>query len=174
MGDMNMKMKLLSRLKGYQRLGRERHTIAKDCGLDDSEYRLWDLLGSCTIWDSKKTAYGTLEATQAALANILGLGWSISKVSRRFHSLHNKGMISIIEDGVYEVHHLPDYQLMPKEVAGVQVDQPIGQKINSLAGEVVAPVQRDLPRLTNTSLGSFKVSEGLAEDDVRWLEENVR
>ena len=140
--------------------------------MDDAEYRLWDLIGACTTWDSSKTTYRTLGATQLSLAEVLG--WSASKTSRRLHGLHSKGLITVIEEGVYEVHHLPDQQLISREVAGVQVSQPVVQRGVALAGEVVAPVQQSPPQMTETPLGAFKVNVGLDESDMRWMDENVK
>lgn len=110
-------MKPVKRLNDtYQRLYRNRHLIAKKCGMDDSEYRLWDLYLAIYDWDKTHAAtFETFTATDANIAEILG--WSTSKVCRARHELLGKKVIEIVERSVYRVKLLP---VKENEIANLQ------------------------------------------------------
>lgn len=101
-------MRILRKLNGsYQRISRDRHLIARQLGLSDPEYRLWDLLVASYGWDNRyEDSYERVEATSRDIAFVLN--WSHSKVSRVMNQLKEKEFVRVFKQGVYEVLVIPE------------------------------------------------------------------
>ncbi|MFA6184747.1 MAG: hypothetical protein WC720_01210 [Candidatus Shapirobacteria bacterium] len=87
--------------KGFQFLRRDRHLTALKFKLDDSEYRLWDLLNALYDWDKRHKNYKHVEVTLADLSRMTR--WSITKVSRVMNKLLKKELILKKEESFYEI-----------------------------------------------------------------------
>lgn len=159
--------RVLRKLKGYQRLKRERHLIAYKLRLTDKEYRLWDFLGAICGWDVKYAdQYKRIEITLKEISNFLG--WDESCVSRNINSLSKKGLIERIGRSEYYIKVLPEREV--KE--GVVSEQP---KI-ALLQETFAPPQRNVAveqeirgYIDKSVLSSFKGNVSL-RSSVEYLE----
>ena len=66
------KNKLLKKLKGYQKAPRARILLLTQKRLTQEEFLLYELVIAITDWDPKHEDYGTFEATNREIAEILG------------------------------------------------------------------------------------------------------
>lgn len=100
-------MNISNRLNNsWQRIYRNRQLVAKQLGLSDQEYRLWDLYIAVNGWDKRyEESYQAVHATDKQIADILG--WSSSKVCRTRSGLVKKGVIRERERSVQEMLLLP-------------------------------------------------------------------
>lgn len=95
-------MKKLTNEKAYQTTFRKRHIFAKELGLTDREYRIWDLYTTVYDWDSRHTeTFGTIETTDAQVASLIGC--DPSTVSRTRNILIQKGLIKQLENGLIQI-----------------------------------------------------------------------
>ncbi len=156
-------------------MGRGRHLIARDCDLSDPEYRLWDFLGSCAVWDSRKEIFGFALATQFDLAGVLK--WDASKVSRVMKRLCAKGLVEIYGRNLYRPNFIPDLQLAESgEKDAILHGEDVQRNFeHAIQNKNVANLHENQPQNMGTSLGSYKVGEGLfGEEDERWIQQYVK
>lgn len=94
--------RLRRKLRGWQKVSRERHLIAEKSNLSDGEFRLLELYRDLTDWDVKHIeTYKSFSLLDVEVAELLKC--DTSTVCRRRKALLSKGLISEKEDGSYEV-----------------------------------------------------------------------
>lgn len=159
--DINFK-----KFNGYQRLNRSRHLIAKELGLSDSEFRLLDLFGALSGWDSSyEHLYHKVYVTLKELANVLC--WDESKASRISSSLIQKGLIERVNRCEYTVKVLSEKGSEDKDNEQIaKIQEKLARSQKSLAktqGNLANP-QDNQGYSSNSSLVSFKSNSSLRTD----------
>lgn len=146
-------MNILRRLNNtYQKVYRNRHLVAKQLNLKDSEYRLWDLCLAIYDWDKKhEETYQTVETTDKILADILG--WSSSKVCRVRNGLIEKGTIKEKARSLYEVVLLPSSK---NNTAKLQDENANLQDQIAETQENIAELQSNQDKTDETTIVSYK------------------
>lgn len=172
---MNMDNKLLKKLRGYQKANRERFMLLMMQVLTLEEYIVYEFGIAITDWDdseSHRETYGTFQATNGQIAEILG--WkSDSQVSRIRKRLVEKGFF--IKDGNRcKAKDFEKWQLRKNPIAKTQghTANPQYQPANMQGG--VANMQGFQASDADHSLVSSKGNVGLSssEEDIRkYLEE---
>ena len=170
---MNLKRRLN---KTYQKVYRDRHVKAKELALTDQEYRLWDLLLALYDWDrNHQETYGTIEATEAQLAELLNC--SDSKVCRVRAKLTKKGLVTMVAESVYQVASLQDDPALMKQQFS-EMKQPVADLQEKQSSEDVSSLvsYKDKYRLLRSDEEYEKLHEefpGLSVDDMKWIDLNV-
>ena len=153
--------KLRRKLRGWQRVSRNRHLIAEKYRLSDGEFRLLELYRDLTDWDEKHTdTYKTFCVTDVVVSDFLKC--DPTTVYRRRVSLLSKGLIVKKEDRCYEVvgcDKLDSYLETVDEFLGdadKQISIVAGQSNNVPVHKEIAGVQVNQSYLTKSPLVSFK------------------
>lgn len=88
----------------FHQIPRCRQLIARIIGLDDKEYRLWDLLCTLTMYKPQHPELSSIaRATDLQISQILGKGWSMPTVCRTRKRLEVHMVIETIETSTYRV-----------------------------------------------------------------------
>lgn len=155
-------MNILRRLNNtYQRVYRNRHLVAKQLILKDSEYRLWDLYLAIYDWDKKhKETYQTVETTDSILADILD--WSSSKVCRVRNGLIEKGAIKEKARSFYEVVLLPSSK---NDVAKLQDDNANLHNEIAKTQENIAEMQSNQDKTDQSTIVSYKGKYSISTEE---------
>lgn len=92
------------RSNGYDQISKSRQLIAKIIGLNDKEYRLWDLFCSLTMYKPHHPEVNNIvRITDLEASHILGKGWSAPTVCRTRKRLEALMVIEIVEMSTYRL-----------------------------------------------------------------------
>lgn len=155
-------MNILRRLNNtYQKVYRNRHLVAKQLNLKDSEYRLWDLCLAVYDWDKKhEETYQTVETTDSILADILN--WSSSKVCRVRNRLIVKGAIKEKARSFYEVVLLPSSN---NDIAKLHDDNANLHNEIAETQENIAELQSNQDETDKTTIVSYKGKYSISTEE---------
>lgn len=153
--------KLRKRLRGWQKIPRERHLIAEKHNLTDGEFRLLELYRDLTDWDDRHIdTYKTFFATDADIAELLNC--NPSTISRRRGSLLSKSLIKVTKDKRYEIVDDSESNTYSEAIKvfgeNARKKEQDAEKHNPIAleHEECAPTQENRGQSTELPLVSFK------------------
>lgn len=163
---MNLKQANRRLNKTWQKLQRQRHSIALMLELSDSEFRLWDLFIALYDWDVKHySTYHGVNLSTRDTAKILN--WSCSKVHRYKHKLIQKRIFldDMGIEGVYVRTHEEVIQNLDEVTDAVQrlvLNSPVNHRKSimepkkSPVEQIVSPPKHVPDELSINSIFSYK------------------
>lgn len=153
---------LLKRLNGFQKADRKRFILLKDRRLTEEEFVLYELGIALAIWDKEKEAYGTFEATNQELADILG--WkSDTTALRHKKSLIRKEFFKEVDKYTIKPIDLERWHLRKHPLADLQDDPALLQSPSANLETPSAKIEESRPQNNNYPLGSSKGNLGSNE-----------
>lgn len=91
-----MMKRLIKKLNGYQKAPRARFKLLLEHRLTQEEFLLYELVVAITDWDARHETYGTVEATNQELAELLGWRSDTTALAHK-KSLIKKGILYIVD-----------------------------------------------------------------------------
>lgn len=159
--------RLLKKLNGYQKAPRARFKLLSEGRLTQEEFLLYELTIAITDWDSKHETYGTFEATNQEIAELLG--WkSDTTVLKHKRNLIKKDIFLIENDGRIKAKGFDKWQLRlsnPSKNKDETVEkQPNILKIEDKASEIKDDRSQDSDYSLVSSKVDLSLKEPLKED----------
>lgn len=163
MEKLNMRRnRLFKRLNGFQKAHRKRFLLLTHKRLTEEEFVLYELGIALAIWDEEKEEYGSFEATNQELANILG--WKSDTTALRHKgNLIKKGFFRETEDNTIKPIGLEEWRLRKPAPANLEDDPALLQNSPANLKKRSAKIEENQPQNSNYPLGSFKDNLGSYE-----------
>lgn len=172
---------LLRKLKGYQKAPRARFLLLKEGKLTLEELSVYELGVAITIWDRNKEDYGTFQATNQELADILGWGSDTSSM-RHKKSLIRKGFFVEVDDNRIKPIDFEEWQRGSSQTANKQEGTAEKQSPPANVEDHNAKMQENPPQTSDYSLVSSKVdlsssneipNESLSDEELESILTNI-
>lgn len=195
-----MTNELLKKLRGYQKASRDRFFLLTEGVLNHEEFIVYEFCIAITDWDRSHSTYGSFDATNKDIAEILN--WRRdSTVSRHRSNLIKKGILLPTPDNRTRVFDFEQWQrnkpptkTSDSNSAVMQGEAAKLQQMPAFLHELSAKLQKSSPQTTNQSLvsskGESKYSRSDSEyqkiwdergrpadftpEDMKWIDENVK
>lgn len=154
---------LLKKLKGYQRAPRGRFLLLKEGRLTQEELLLYELAVAITDWDPRHETYGTFEATNQEIADLLEWKSDTTPLKHK-KSLIKKGMFIVAEDNRLIAKGFEKWQLRrsnPSKNEPLTAEKQIG--ISKIEDET-SEIKEDQSQNDDYSLVSSKVDLSLSNE----------
>jgi hypothetical protein len=154
--------RLIKKMNGYQKANRERFLLLAFGELTQEELILYEFLIAITDWDRNHDTFGTFEATNQEIAEMLR--WKAnSSVSRYKKSLLEKGFIEIIGDRMH-IKDFEKWELRKTGFAKIERRNADMQRRNANTQGGDANMQGFSPQQDDYSLISYKGNVSLSSN----------
>lgn len=164
------KNRLLKKLNGFQKAPRDRFLLLAMGILSQQEFILYELGIALTDWDYRHTdTYGTFQATNQELAEILGLKTD-SSISRHKTGLLKKGLFILAVDHRITPKDFEKWELrksakMQNQVAEMQTESAIKHE-HSAKMQELSPQNSDYSLISYKGNISSSNSEYISDDEL--------
>lgn len=156
--------RLVKKMNGYQKANRDRFLLLAFGELTQEELLLYEFCIAITDWDKNHDNYGTFEATNQEIAEMLR--WKAnSSVSRYKRSLIDKGFLEISGSRV-RVKDFEKWELRKTGYAKMQNENASMQGGSANMHDHYAKTQGFSPQNNDHSLGSYKGNVGFPHSEV--------
>ncbi len=188
-----MNKKITKKLNGWDKAPKDRFFLLSNGLISQEEFLLCEFAIAICDWDmDHEDNYGTFEATNGQIAEILG--WkSASTVSRLRKSLTNKGFFIVTGDRT-KVKDFDRWRVNKRSCAKTHSDSANSNNDNANLHKECANLQDIQPQKPVSPLGSYKDSVGFFRsdqeyqriyeemgspldftiEDMKWIDINVR
>lgn len=154
---------LIKKLRGYQRAYRDRFFLLYNKTLTQEEFILYEVGIAITTWDKSKEGYGTFQATNDELSEILG--WDSGTTALRHkNSLIKKGLFVQVNKYLIKPKEFEKWQHRISKAAKIQIQTAKIQPTPANLEEVPAKMQEKQGYQNSYPLLSFKGNLSLSKE----------